>query len=265
MNLPSFMYLLENLMIKKTTCQDLNNKTAIIIGASSGIGKAIAHKLAEHDCSLILLGISDDKGQAVTKELSEVTKVEYYHADISSRKDLETVSQKLSEREINFLINVSGISISQEKGVVDEANFDHLVDVNMKGVYLASIIFGHHLLQAGGSIVNISSIRAKTGTPSFSSGYAAAKAGVENLTKSFALELADKQIRVNAIAPGATFPTKISQKWSEELKKEIIKSIPLGRLARPEDIANGAYFLVSDLSNYITGQTLNINGGAWMG
>jgi NAD(P)-dependent dehydrogenase (short-subunit alcohol dehydrogenase family) len=153
----------------------------------------------------------------------------------------------------------------KKKGETSSTNFDKLIAVNMKSVYLTSMIFGHHLMNNGGSIVNVSSIRAKTGTPSFSSSYAAAKAGVENLSKSFALELADKNIRVNAIAPGATFPTKMSINWSEEIKTEITNTVPLKRLGSPEDMANGVYFLVSDLSTYITGQTLNINGGAWMG
>lgn len=242
---------------------DLTSKKAVITGASSGIGKAIATKLVSHGCHVYVLDIQDTLGESTVEELSKIGTATYVHCDVSSEDAVKNSAKKIGM--VNYIINVAGISLQEKKGEVSERNFDKLVAINMRSVYLMSLVFGHHHALDGGAIVNISSVRAKTGTPSFSSGYAAAKAGVENLTKSFALELAPKNIRVNCIAPGATYPTKMSENWSDDVKNEIISSIPLGRLGSPEDMANCAYFLVSDLSKYITGQTINVNGGAWMG
>lgn len=241
---------------------DLKNTTAVITGASSGIGKAIATKLVSHGCHVYVIDINDSLGEATVKDLSKIGMASYMHCDVSSEDAVKNVAEKIGS--VNYVVNVAGISLQEKKGEVSENNFDKLVAINMRSVYLMCLIFGHHHLKNDGAIVNISSIRAKTGTPSYSSGYAASKAGVENLTKSFALELAPKKIRVNCIAPGATYPTKMSENWSDAVKEEIASSVPLGRLGSPDDMANCAYFLVSDLSKYITGQTINVNGGAWM-
>lgn len=241
------------------TFNDLANKVAVITGANSGMGKAIAQKLSSHGAKVFILGINRELGINTAKELG----VTFIETDVTSKEAIQDAATHIGA--VHILINVAGISLQEQKGVISPENFDKIIAVNLKSVYLTSLIFGHHLMCNNGAIVNVSSIRAKTGTPSYSSAYAASKAGVENLTKSFALELAEKNIRVNAIAPGATFPTKMSEKWNEKDKKEIIKKIPLKRLGSPVDMANGVYFLVSDLSSYITGQTLNINGGAWMG
>lgn len=243
------------------------NKVAIITGASSGIGKSIAVKLASEQCNLGLIARDKEKLETVKLELKKFgVKVKIYPSDVSRSNNVNKIAKQIASDfgEINFLVNSAGQSILERKAEFNEEKFDNLIDVNLKGVYLSTMLLAYPLMKNGGAIVNISSIRGRTGTPSFSSGYAAAKGGVINLTKSFALEMADDNIRVNCVAPGATYPTELSKNWTTDVKKEIVSTIPQKRLGKPEDIANAVYFLLSDMSDYITGHTLDVNGGAWM-
>lgn len=246
---------------KKTTNQ---RPTALITGAANGIGLATAKFLASKKYNVLLV----DRNSKQLKRLKTLlqkqfsVKVLISECDVTRTDELQLLRKKIGK--INFLVNIAGKSIGQAKGVLDEAAFDQLIEANLKSVYLTSMIFGYKSIKNGGAIVNIASIRARTGTPSYSSGYAAAKAGIINITKSFALELAEKNIRVNAIAPGPTYPTKMSKNWSIEFRQELAQSVPLKRLARPEDIASAVWFLLSNNASYITGHTLDVNGGLWM-
>jgi 3-oxoacyl-[acyl-carrier protein] reductase len=251
----------------ETIFQSLKNKVAVITGASSGIGKCVAEQLIRNGCHVILLSSHETGLTQVKKELSSYPeKVETFVCDVSNSNDVSQIAKKISSSHegIDYLITCAGVSLQEEQGKFSEENFDRLIGVNLKGVYICTMLLAYPLMKEGGSIVNISSIRARTGTPSFSSGYAAAKAGVINLTKSFAIELAEKYIRVNCVAPGATYPTGLSKSWSEKLRSDIASSIPLKRLGKPEDISNAICFLLSDSAGYITGQTLDVNGGVWM-
>jgi len=247
--------------------KNLKNKKAIIIGAGSGIGAATAIFLSDMGCEIFLVGTTEKNLLTLSNQISKNGgEVNYSVADISSLEDMEKVRDEIKNKwgKIDFLINSAGVSLDEKEGAVSIENFNKIVDVNLKGVYLSVLVLAGSLMNDNGSIVNISSIRGRTGTPSFSSAYAAAKAGVINMTKSFAMDFSSRNIRVNCIAPGATFPTGMSKKWPKELREEIAKTIPLKRLGSPEDIAKAVFFLVSDLSTYITGQTIDVNGGAWM-
>lgn len=253
--------MLENNQIQSGS---LLGKVAVVTGSSSGIGLATAQKLFAEGAKVILIGRNHEKLLAANHKLNDSAVI--LVADISVRTQLEKIALQIKESfgKIDFLINCAGVSRVQERGILNEDAFDELIDVNLKGTYLCSMIFGYGLINPGGAIVNISSIRGRTGTTSFSAGYAVAKAGVINLTKTFALELAGSGIRVNGVAPGPIYPTAISEKWSTEMIKEISQTVPLKRLGRPDEVANAVYFLVSDLSSYMTGQTLDLNGGLWM-
>ena len=252
-------------MIKDLSC--FQHKIAVITGGSSGIGKSIAQQLASYQCNLILLSKDETSLQLTKRQLnSDAISIETYVCDVADAKEIKKINSKIKENHnhIDYLVNSAGISLQEEKGKFSEENFNLLMNVNLIGVYTTTLLLAYPLMSRGGGIVNISSIRARTGTPTFSSGYAAAKAGVINLTKSFALELADRNIRVNCVAPGATYPTGISHNWPKKLRLDIAAGIPLTRLGKPEDISHAACFLLSDQASYITGQTLDVNGGAWM-
>ena len=255
-------------MSNKQFVYNLQGRFAIVTGAASGVGRATATLLAKSGCNLFLIDLNDEKLLIVGSHLKKkyVVGVECYSLDVSRYDDLLGVKDEIKHKfgKINILVNCVGVSIQQKKGEVDEDIFDKLIKINLKSVYLSSMIFGYHLMNKGGSIINISSIRGRTGTPSYSSGYAAAKAGVINLTKSLALELASRKVRVNSVAPGPTYPTSLSKNWNKKLRTEISSNIPLRRLARPEEIASAIGFLAADNSSYITGHTLDVNGGLWM-
>mgnify|MGYP001593916327 CR=1 FL=1 len=248
----------------KKNLESLVGKVAVITGGSSGIGYAVAKKLLSLGARVVLIGREQRRLEKAVGTLG--SKSSFLVADITDRAEVESVGVEIerSFHKIDFLVNCAGMSAVQNRGVIDEQVFEELLKVNLTGTYICSMIFGYKLIKRGGAVVNISSIRGRSGTPSFSPGYAAAKAGVINLTKSFALELAKDGIRVNCVAPGPTYPTGISKNWTEEFIKNLSATIPMQRLAEPKEVADAVYFLLSDLSTYITGQTLDVNGGLWM-
>ncbi len=245
---------------------DFQNKYAVITGAASGIGKATAFKLVQNNCNVILLDTREDDLKKTAAELKRSgVNIRLYKGDISNSSELSKIFADIKKRfsRIDFLVNNAGVSAvvpfkdSTEEGIEKE------LSVNIKGTYLITK-FAYPLMKTGGAIVNVSSVRGRTGTPLSSPGYAASKAAIINLTKTFAFQLAKYGIRVNAIAPGSIYPTDMTKQWNEEKRKNLIEKNVLHRLGTPEDCANGIYFLLSDLSSYITGHTLDINGGDWM-
>lgn len=247
--------------------ENITNKVSLITGASCGIGLATAEKLANFGCNIILVGRDIHKlNEAKNKLVKYNVVVDVQKADVAKIRDMKKVYSNINRKfgKIDYLVNSAGVSIPQIQGSLDEKAFDSLISVNLKGTYLSCMLFGYKLIKNGGAIVNVSSVRGRTGTDSFSSGYAASKAGVINLTKSFAYELAERNIKVNCVAPGAVYPTKMSRSWNSVLRKSLAENIPLKRLGGPKEIANVICFLLSEESNYITGQTIDVNGGLWM-
>jgi 3-oxoacyl-[acyl-carrier protein] reductase len=241
-------------------------KVAVITGASSGIGAEIARQFAEYGYHLYLLARREERLKTIADQLRQShIKIYYSKCDVSDVQQVQVAFATIAKTfgNIDFLINNAGLSSDVN---IQEARPDAFMSdlsVNVIGTYLCTMA-AYPLMINGGAIVNISSIRARTGTPTSSIGYAAAKAGVINLTQSFAKQLGLYKIRVNCIAPGAIYPTEMTTDWTEAILQEKIAETPLGRLGTPADIANVALFLISDSSSFITGHTIDVNGGRWM-
>jgi 3-oxoacyl-[acyl-carrier protein] reductase len=243
----------------------LEGKTAVVTGASSGIGRQIALQLARDGANLALLARRQEKLDILSREIGELdVSVRAYPCDVSSLEQVQEAFETIVAdfENIDCLVNNAGFSTKApiESLANAVAAFDNDYAVNTRGTFLCTLA-AYPMMSRGGAIVNISSIRAQTGTPSASIGYAAAKAGVINLTKSFAQHLAKHKIRVNCVAPGAIYPTGISEHWSLQEREEIAVSCLLRRLGTPQDIANAVCFLLSDLASFITGHVLDVNGG----
>lgn len=237
-------------------------KVAIVTGAGGGIGSKIVSDLSKDGSYSTIYGIVHSLKNIYKKVSSK--KVQYIECDVASEDEIKNVFNEIKSKKIKIdsIINIAGTSKSKKLDSGDSAGFKDDIEVNLYGTFLICLYF-QEILKKHGSIVNISSIRARTGTPS-GVGYSAAKSGIINLTKSLAIQLANRKIRVNCIAPGAIYPTKMSENWSREKISSIKADVPLGRLGNPSDISNVVQFLISSASSYITGHTIDVNGGEWM-
>ena len=244
--------------------QLLKGKTAIITGATRGIGKGVALKLAEHGADVAFTYISSsEKALALENELKAFgVKAKGYKSDASLMKDAEELIKNVLENfeSIDVLVNNAGITKDNLLMRMSKEDFDRVLEVNLKSIFnMTKAVQRTMLKQRSGSIVNMTSVVGVKGNAG-QSNYAASKAGVIGFTKSIALELGSRNIRCNAIAPGF-IETEMTENLGEEVIKNWRDSIPLRRGGTPEDVANTTLFLVSDLSAYITGQTLHVCGG----
>ena len=244
--------------------QLLKGKTAIVTGATRGIGKGVALKLAEQGANIAFTYVSSaEKALALENELKSFgVKVKSYKSDASLMKDAEELIKNVLDNfeSIDVLVNNAGITKDNLLMRMSEEDFNRVLEVNLKSIFnMTKAVQRTMLKQRSGSIVNMTSVVGVKGNAG-QSNYAASKAGVIGFTKSIALELGSRNIRCNAIAPGF-----IETEMTEKLDKEVItnwrNSIPLKRGGTPEDVANTTLFLASDLSSYITGQTLHVCGG----
>jgi len=242
------------------------NKIAIVTGGAGGIGSAIVQRLAREGAKI---AIADIDGQAAQERAAAViaTKGDALAivADVTNKQSVEQMVNATKDRwgRIDILVNVAGGA--DRKPVVDMTaqDWDHIVDMNLKSVFLCSqAVLPTMLKQKYGKIVNISSIYGFTGNATRSS-YAAAKAGVATFTKSLALEVVHDGINVNAVAPGRITTPRVRSHYSDQAWAEAVAQIPMGRTGTPEEIASAVLFLVTDENNYITGQTIHVNG-AWL-
>lgn len=245
----------------------LENKVAIITGASRGIGRRIAEVFAENGALIVLNYYNSAiKPQDLAKSLKDqVQQLPLaIKADVSTSKGISKIVRETLKRygHIDILVNNAGITIRSNTLAITEQDWDRVQAVNLKGPFLCSKAVVPHMLQAkSGVILNIASIRGITGSKN-SSHYAISKAGIIAMTKSFALEFAP-YIRVNAIAPGYTFTDLHSHLDQKEIGT-IETSIPLKRFGTVDDIANTALFLASEEARYITGETIIVAGGLVM-
>ncbi|WP_319000967.1 3-oxoacyl-[acyl-carrier-protein] reductase [Clostridium estertheticum] len=245
----------------------LKGKTAVVTGASRGIGRAIALKLAKDGANVVVnYRNSVDAVQEVVKEIEALgVKVLAIQADISSYADVENMIKKSVEEfgSIDILVNNAGITKDGLLMRMKEADFDSVIDINLKGAFnctrhVAAIM----LKQRSGRIINISSVSGLTGNAG-QVNYSAAKAGIIGMTKSVAREFGSRGITCNAVAPGY-IQTDMTEDLSAKVKDTIMGNIPLKRLGRPEDVANVVAFLATDEAAYITGQVINVDGGMVM-
>jgi len=247
-------------------CCNLSNKTAIITGASRGIGKSIAMKLASCGANIILVSRNKGDLNIIEKEINTSGgKAHAIAGDISNMESfLNIINQTISKWEkIDILINNAGITRDNIIMRMKEDEWDNVINTNLKGCFNGIKAVSRHMIKNKyGKIINITSVIGQIGNVG-QSNYAAAKAGIIGLTKSTAKELGSRNITINAIAPGY-ISTSMTKKLKDEIKKKLESSIPLGRLGKPEDVANLVCFLVSDEANYITGQTFNVDGGMVM-
>ncbi|MEG1001983.1 3-oxoacyl-[acyl-carrier-protein] reductase [Clostridium sp.] len=245
----------------------LKNKCAIVTGASRGIGKAIAKKLASLGANIVLNYRSNEEEALKVQEeiLAYGVEVLLYKCDIS---DFNAVSEmvKCSKEKfgnIDIMVNNAGITKDTLILRMKEEDFDKVIDVNLKGVFnCLKAITPIMVKQKVGRIVNLSSVVGLVGNAG-QVNYAASKAGVIGMTKSLAKEVGSRGITVNAVAPGF-IDTDMTEILGEKFKEEAKKNIPLKRLGNPEDVAGAVAYLVGDDASYITGQVLNVDGGMVM-
>ncbi|MBS4041582.1 MAG: 3-oxoacyl-[acyl-carrier-protein] reductase [Flavobacteriales bacterium] len=242
----------------------LENKVALITGASRGIGKGIAEVFAKHGAHIAFTySSSASSAEALEKELIAIgVKAKGYQsnaADFAQSQAL--VDQVLADfGSIDILINNAGITKDNLLMRISEEDFDQVIEVNLKSVFnMTKAVQRTMLKNRAGSIINMSSVVGVKGNAG-QSNYAASKAGIIGFTKSIALELGSRNIRCNAIAPGF-IETEMTAKLNEEVVQGWRDSIPLKRGGSTEDVANACLFLASDMSAYVTGQVLNVDGG----
>ncbi|WP_291632737.1 3-oxoacyl-[acyl-carrier-protein] reductase [Clostridium sp.] len=245
----------------------LKGKTAVVTGASRGIGRAIAIKLAKLGANVVVnYRNSVDAVQGVVKEIEALgVKVLAVQADISSYSDVEYMMKKCIEEfgSIDILVNNAGITKDGLLMRMKEEDFDSVININLKGAFnCTKHVSALMLKQRRGRIINISSVSGLTGNAG-QVNYSSAKAGIIGMTKSVAREFASRGITCNAVAPGY-IQTDMTSALPEKAKDAIMSTIPLKRLGKPEDVANAVAFLASEEASYITGQVINVDGGMVM-
>lgn len=255
----------------------LEGKRALVTGASSGLGRAIAVRLFQEGCSVAINYLKNRGDGEETERIAHGApkageersgsqpKTTLIEADISSEPEVqEMIGTAIRELGgLDILVNNAGIQVSKASHEVDMVEFDSVLEVNLRGTFMCSREAILHFLRRNvpGVVINISSVHQVVPKPKYI-GYSASRGAMGALTHTLALEYADRGIRVNAVAPGAT-ATPINRSWVEDPKKleEVTRHIPLGRAGTAEEMAAATAFLCSDEASYITGQTLYVDGG----
>ncbi len=245
---------------------DLKNKVAVVTGAAQGIGRAITLNLAQNGASVAVCDIDENLAEQTARELRETGfKAMACGLDVTRISSVEEMVKKILDKfdRIDILVNNAGITRDTLLIRMKDEDWDSVLNVNLKGVFNCTKTVSKVMMkQRVGRIVNIASIVGLMGNAG-QANYSASKGGVIALTKTCAKELAGRNINVNAVAPGF-IQTRMTDKLSDEIKNNYVKLIPLAKLGQPEDVANTVLFLVSDLSDYITGQVLKVDGGMVM-
>ncbi|GAE91667.1 3-oxoacyl-[acyl-carrier protein] reductase [Gracilibacillus boraciitolerans JCM 21714] len=245
----------------------LQDQVAIVTGASRGIGREIALSFAKSGAKIVVnYAGSDDRAEEVVSEINanggEAIK---FKANVSNESEVKAMIKETITRfgSLDILVNNAGITKDNLLMRMSEADFDEVIDVNLKGVFLCTKAVTRQMMkQKSGRIINISSVVGISGNPG-QANYVSAKAGVIGLTKTTAKELAPRNILVNAIAPGF-IATDMTDRLTDEQKEQMLKLIPLNKLGEVLDVANVALFLASKQANYVTGQTIQVDGGMVM-
>lgn len=241
----------------------MNEAVTIVTGGAQGIGRTIASFLAGKGSDIAIFDITD--GTEVCAEISaQGRKCRFYHVNVVDTQTVkDTVDQVVKDfGKLDNLVNNAGITRDNLLLRIKEEDWDVVLDVNLKSVFNCTKAVVKHMLRTGGSIVNISSVVGVMGNAG-QANYSASKAGMIGFTKSVAKEYAERNIRVNAVAPGF-ISTKMTDALEEKAREEVFRMIPLRRLGESKDVAYAVYFLLSKYGSYITGEVINVNGGLHM-
>jgi len=246
---------------------NLNGKVALVTGGSRGIGKAIALALASEGCNVAFTYRSaESQAKEVEQQIISLGReAKRFHANVASSSETKSVVDAVVAqfKRLDILVNSAGITKDGLLMRMKEEDFDDVIDTNLKGVFNFTQSASKQMMsQRAGKIINITSVVGVTGNAG-QSNYAASKAGIIGFTKSIAKELASRSIQVNAIAPGF-IETEMTGALNEEQRKVILEKIPAKRIAKPEEIASVVCFLASAHADYITGQTICVDGGMVM-
>lgn len=241
-------------------------RTALITGAARGIGKAIAVKLASEGANIVIFDVFDaDTAVDTLNELAAYgVKANYYRCDITDSAAVdESVKAAIGVfGKIDILVNNAGITKDKLMIQMSEAEFDAVINVNLKGTFVMTKALTRHMMRNRyGRIVNMASVVGLMGNPG-QANYSASKAGVVALTKTTAKEFASRGITCNAVAPGF-IATGMTAVLSDAAKEAMLSQVPVGRVGTPEDVANAVAFLASEASSYITGEVIKVTGGMY--
>ncbi|MBV6657567.1 MAG: glucose 1-dehydrogenase [Devosiaceae bacterium] len=247
----------------------LERKTAIVTGGARGIGYAIAQRFVEEDMRVVIADVDDERGQDAAETLGRLGTAMYVHCDVSDRLDVRNLLAKAVDAygAIDVVVANAAVVHSADFLDIEEADFDRVMAVNLKGVFLVCQAVARNMVEAikeghkPGSIITLSSVNAEVALRD-QVPYTASKGAVRQLTKSMALSLAAHGIRVNAIGPGTIMTELMEQVVADdEARKTVLSRTPAGRIGEASEIAAIAAFLACDQASYITGQTIYADGG----
>lgn len=245
---------------------ELKGKVALVTGSAQGIGKAIAISLAREGADVIISDVNLEKAEETAKEIGAMgVKTLAIKANVADFAEVEGMIDKVIAefKKIDILVNNAGITRDNLIVRMKEEDWDLVLDINLKGTFnCIKAAIRPMSKQRSGKIISIASIVGVMGNAG-QANYVASKAGVIGLTKTVAREYANRGINVNAVAPGF-IDTAMTQALSQDVRDNLAKQIPMGRLGTSEDVADAVKFLASDKANYITGQVIHVNGGMWM-
>jgi len=243
---------------------DFAGKTVLVTGSTRGIGRAIAEEFAKHGANVVVSGTVEDKAVEVAKELVEKYNVKTLGVgmDVSDPQSVENAFKRINETfgGVDILVNNAGITRDTLFLRMKLEDWQKVLDINLTGAFLVTKqVVRYMTKKRWGRIINISSVVGFTGNVG-QVNYSTTKAGLIGFTKSLAKELAPRNVLVNAVAPGF-IETDMTETLKEEIKEEYKKQIPLGRFGKPEEVARVVLFLASPMADYITGETIHVNGG----
>lgn len=241
----------------------MNGAVTVITGGAQGIGRTIAGFLAEKGSDIAVFDIVDG-ADTCAEIVAQGKTCRFYHVDVTDTQMVKNAVDQVVKDfgRIDNLVNNAGITRDNLLLRMKEEDWDVVINVNLKSVFNCTKAVVKHMLRTGGSIVNISSVVGLMGNAG-QVNYSSSKAGIIGFTKSVAREYAERNIRVNAVAPGF-ISTKMTDALDEKARKEVFRAIPLKRLGESKDVAYAVYFLLSKYGNYITGEVINVNGGLHM-
>jgi len=244
----------------------LSGKIAVVTGGAQGIGEAISMTLAKEGASIAVIDVNLEKARETAANIKKLgVEAEAFKADVSNVAEVEATVDKIVDKfkRIDILVNNAGVTRDNLLIRMTEQEWDLVIAINLKGTFNFTKAAGKIMMkQRAGSMINISSVIGLMGNAG-QTNYAATKAGVIGITKSVAKELGGRNVRVNAICPGY-IQTAMTDKLTEEVKAKMIELIPAKKMGLTQDVANAALFLASDLSSYITGETIRVDGGMAM-